>query len=77
MERVTRGYKALQGFKGLTKGNKGIQYVPLQGITGGYKRLNGVTRGYWGWQAVSKGFGQKFEISSTLIFIQNRPRKRI
>ena len=48
MERVTRGYKALQGFKGLTKGNKGIQYVPLQGITGGYKRLHGVTRGYWG-----------------------------
>ena len=36
IQRVTRGYKGLQGVKGVTAG--------LQGVTGDYKGLQGVTK---------------------------------
>ena len=41
MTGVTRGYKGLEGVKGVTGGYKG-----LQGVTGGDKGLQGVTRDY-------------------------------
>ena len=79
LQGVTRGCRELQGITGGYKG--------LQGVTGGYQGLHGVTGGDKCLQKTKKmrifpnalvqGFGQKFKISSSLIFMQNRPRKSI
>ena len=52
IERVTRGYRRLQGVTGNYKG--------LQGVTGGYKGLQGVRVGDKGLKVVTKDYRNFF-----------------
>ena len=54
LQALTRGYRGSGGYQvvlGVTRGNRGLQWV-----TGGYKRLQGVKRGYRGLQGITGGY---------------------